>query len=323
MNTSPNSSWFYSQGQERKGPVPFSELQEIFGQGHPLTSLVWTEGMENWIPASKIPQLGGQSAASPYAPPMSDVVPSPSGGELIELGDPPANPISLDINYCFSQAWKYTKANLGSLIVFGLAYFGISIVSTMVLGGIAQAVEGPARQIVPGPDGSMVIVPGGGPITIITNIIANIISIFLGLGAIRYGHRLVKGDTPEIGDLFSQGSKLLTTIGATIVFGIAVFIGFILLIIPGIYLILRLGFFQQAIVEKNLGAISSLKYSWQITKNNGFSIFGLYVLGFLIALAGFLALVVGLIWALPTIWLSQIIAFRYLHGGRSTIKELP
>jgi len=318
MNTSPNSSWFYAENQERKGPITFSELQSLFAKGLPQSSLVWTEGMEKWVLASEIPQLSSPSNTdSPYAPPTSDVLPPTTGG-TIDLGDPPAVPIPLDINYVISQAWKYTKANLGSLVAFGLIYLIIIFASSAILGGIATAVEGPP----PLKSDALVISQGGGPVTFFTNIIENIISIFLGLGAIRYAHRLVKGETPEIGDLFSQGDKLLRTLGATILFALAVIIGFIFFIIPGVILAIRLGFYQQAIVEKNLGVIDSLKYSLEITKGNGLSIFGLSLLGFLIVLAGILALFVGLIWALPTVWLSQIIAFRYLHGGEKTIKVL-
>ena len=49
---------------------------------------------------------------------------------------------------------------------------------------------------------------------------------------------------------------------------------------------------------------------------------GLYLLGILITIAGALALLVGLVWAIPTAWLSSIIAFRYLHGGPQTIKVI-
>ena len=50
--------------------------------------------------------------------------------------------------------------------------------------------------------------------------------------------------------------------------------------------VFRLGFFQQAIVEKNLGAIDSLKYSWELTKGNAMPLLGLYLLGILITIAG-------------------------------------
>jgi uncharacterized membrane protein len=44
------------------------------------------------------------------------------------------------------------------------------------------------------------------------------------------------------------------------------FFGFILLIIPGIILSIRLGFFDYLIVDKNSRIVESLKKSWEITK---------------------------------------------------------
>jgi len=61
----------------------------------------------------------------------------------------------------------------------------------------------------------------------------------------------------------------------------------------------------------------------ELTKTNGLSLFGLYILSFLIVLAGLLAVIVGLLWAIPTTWLALLIAFRYLHNGKNAVKVLP
>ena len=302
MNTSPNSSWFYSENNERKGPVPFSVLQDLLGTKLPKTTLVWTEGMEEWVAASAIPELSKSSPApaqdpnNPYASPSTNPLPENPGGSL-DLGGIPETPIPLDIGFCIKQGWNYTKANLGNLFVLGLVYFIISIVVSAILAGVAAAADNDIF------------------VTLAGELVGQVFSLFLSMGLISYGHKLLKGGHPEIGDLFSQGSKMLSIIGATILFVIAVTIGIVLLIIPGIYLLLRLGLYQQAIVEKNLGAIDALKYSWELTNKNALSLLGLYILGFLITLAGLLALVIGLLWAIPTAWLSTLIAFRFLHGG--------
>ncbi|YCM45598.1 DUF4339 domain-containing protein [Verrucomicrobiaceae bacterium 227] len=320
MNTSPNSIWFYANGQERKGPITFAELQTVFAEGHPASSLVWTEGMEQWLPASDVPELSGQYQASPDLQLPGEVTPSLKA-DTLDLGGPPASPIPLNLGFCFSQAWAYTKANLGSLVLVALIFIGISLVTSAIITGVATAIEGPPSRIT-FENGQLETIPGGGPITSLLNLVGNIVTIFLGLGATRYAHMLVKGESPEIGILFSQGSKLLRAIVASIIFGLATFLGFLCFIAPGIYIFLRFGLYQQAIVEKNLGVIDSLKYSYQLTSGNTLSMFGLYFLGFVITLAGVFALFIGLIWALPTVWLSSMIAFRYLHGGEKMIKVL-
>lgn len=320
MNTSPHSSWYYADNGERKGPVTFSNLQSLLQHGLAPSTLVWSEGMEQWIPASAIPALINGGPANPYATPGTEVLPTESS--LRSELNLPQQPIPLDVGFCIGQGWKFTLANFGQVFLFGLCYFLISFAVSAVLSGISMAVDGLPQTII-SQDGQIQVIQSSGPVTTVLNIVNNVVSIFLSLGAIRYGHRLLNGENPPISELFSQGSKLLSAVGATILYVIMIIVGLLLLIVPGIIVIIRFGFFQQAIVEKNLGAIDSLKYSWELTKENGLSLFGFYILSFLIVLAGVLALIVGLLWAIPTTWLALLIAFRYLHNGTNAVKILP
>ena len=317
MNTSPNSSWFYAENNDKKGPVTFATLQQRFREGLPETSLVWTEGMDQWSPASSVPSLLSGPDANPYATPSTNVVDDPTPvANSLEL---PPQPIPLDIGFCIGQGWKYTIANFGQIFLFGLCYLAVSMVISGVLSGIAFAVDGPPQTIrLDG--GQSITTSSGGPMTAVTSLIEQIVSIFLTLGAVRFGHRLLNGENPPISDLFSQGDKLLSGIGATILYVLMVLVGLLLLIIPGIIVALRFGLFQQAIVEKNLGAVDALKYSWNLTRGNGFGLFGFYFVSFFIVIAGVLAVLIGLLWALPTVWLAGLIAFRFLHSGSAGIQ---
>ena len=320
MNTSPNSSWFYAENNDKNGPVTFASLQQRFQADLPQNTLVWTEGMTQWVPASSVPGLTSAQVPDPYAPPSTNAVETPaSTGYSLEL---PVNPIPLNIGFCIGQGWKHTIANFGQIFLFGLCYFAVSMVISAVLTGIGMAVDGPP-QVIPIEGGQSIQVNSGGPVSSVASIIEQIVSIFLTLGAIRFGHRLLNGENPPLSDLFSQGDKLLSGVGATILYFLMVIVGLIFLIIPGIIVALRFSLFQQAIVEKQLGAIDSLKYSWNLTRENGLSLLGLYFASFFIVIAGVLAVLVGLLWALPTVWLAGLIAFRFLHCGTACIKVHP
>lgn len=320
MNTSPNCSWFYAENSDKNGPITFAVLQQRFQAGLPQSTLVWTEGMDQWVPASSVPGLTSAPVADQYAPPSTNVVEAPTtNGYSLE---PPAQPIPLDIGFCIGQGWKHTIANFGQIFLFGLCYFAVSMVISAVLTGIGMAVDGPP-QTIPIEGGQSIQVNSGGPVSSVASIIEQIVSIFLSLGAVRFGHRLLNGENPPISDLFSQGDKLLSGVGATILYFLMVIVGLILLIIPGIIVALRFGLFQQAIVEKQLGAIDSLKYSWNLTRENSLSLFGLYFVCFFIVIAGVLAVLVGLLWALPTVWLAGLIAFRFLHCGTACVEVRP
>ncbi|MCH2062230.1 MAG: hypothetical protein MK194_00750, partial [Roseibacillus sp.] len=100
-----------------------------------------------------------------------------------------------------------------------------------------------------------------------------------------------------------------------ILYVLMVSVGLLLLIVPGIYLAIRFGQFQSAIVDRDLGVLDSLAYSSDITNNNRMSLFGLAVLNMLIVLAGAIALCIGMIFAIPIVWLAGLTAYRSLQYG--------
>ena len=51
--------WYYAKDGSREGPVSLDELRGILGENIvPLTTVVWTEGMDQWRPACEVPELG-------------------------------------------------------------------------------------------------------------------------------------------------------------------------------------------------------------------------------------------------------------------------
>ncbi|MFH1297077.1 MAG: hypothetical protein ABIJ04_07385 [Bacteroidota bacterium] len=86
-------------------------------------------------------------------------------------------------------------------------------------------------------------------------------------------------------------------------------IAFLALIIPGIIVACRLAFVPYLVMDKNLDAIAAVEESWRMTKGYGWTIFGMGVVSILIAIAGLLCLVVGIIPAF--IWISAAFATIY------------
>lgn len=83
---------------------------------------------------------------------------------------------------------------------------------------------------------------------------------------------------------------------AGIVYAIAVIAGMIALIIPGIIIAVRLGFYNYSILMDRKGAEESLKTSWKITKNNGWRIFALLLLLFIVSSTfSFASMIIGLV----------------------------
>lgn len=323
MNTSPSSQWFYSENGEQKGPISFSELQGLITQGLPLSSLVWTEGTPEWVSASSIPELTpALDPSNPYAAPITDASLAP----VINTEGIPEESIPLDIGFCIGQGWKHTFANFGSIVLLGLVYIGIaiglSIVTTLIETAAVAGSSSTLQYDPSNPEGFSDGAARFSAVSLVLEIISQIITLFLSLGVTKIGLDLLKGQPGQIGDIFSQGDKLIQAIIASILFWLMLIIGLFLLIVPGIIVAIRFGYYQTAIVEKNLSGIDALKYSWNLTRGNSWPLCALAVLVFFIIIAGMLALLVGLVIAIPLFWLTQLISYRYLHAGPQGIKVL-
>lgn len=102
-------------------------------------------------------------------------------------------------------------------------------------------------------------------------------------------------------------------LGAKILSSIAVIIGLVLLIIPGIILAIAFIPVPYLVLERKLGPIEALKESWRITKGHRWQI--ALLLGALLGLnlLGLLALVVGLLVTVPISALATVHAYRFME----------
>lgn len=329
------TEWYYARGGQQNGPVSFEQLEEIARNGglDPLKDLVWNQGMKDWIPAGQMPGIFGQSAgperppadpANPYAAPdtsWTNVTQAPAGEALEEIvpGSAP-----LDIGGCLSRGFELTKRHFPFILLVGITYIGVSVVAGLILGlidsalGLGQSTSRAWES--EGGNASAYFSQTGGPFS---SIVSQILSIFLSLGATRIGLNLVSGKEASVGMLFGEGRKVLRAVVASILFGLMVAIGIVLLVAPGIYLALRYGQYLTAIVDRDLGIMESFAYSSSITTNNRLSLLGLWVLCLLVIVAGFVACLVGLIFAMPVAWLSATVAYRCLQYGHRATMDHP
>lgn len=101
---------------------------------------------------------------------------------------------------------------------------------------------------------------------------------FIGLGYDQYILNLHDTRPAHITDLFPPLGKFLKYVCAYLVYLVIVAGGLVLLIVPGLYFMLRLMFFPFAILSQDAGIIKSLSISWQATKEYGWQLFGLMLL---------------------------------------------
>jgi hypothetical protein len=90
----------------------------------------------------------------------------------------------------------------------------------------------------------------------------------------------------SIGDTFqSVTDKIAPVAGASLLAALAIGIGFVLLIVPGLFLLTIWSLIVPVIVLENVGALASFGRSRAIVRGYGWNVFGVIVVTFLLLLA--------------------------------------
>jgi hypothetical protein len=90
-----------------------------------------------------------------------------------------------------------------------------------------------------------------------------------------------------------------------------VWVGWLLLILPGFIALLRFAFFPYFIVDKNMGPIEALKESYEITKHHMWDMFALWVAMKIIVSLGFVSWM-GILITWPVWTLAYVFFYRKL-----------
>ncbi len=123
---------------------------------------------------------------------------------------------------------------------------------------------------------------------------------------------------PQIAELFSyfETATLARFFIITLLYGVMVALGLVLFIIPGIYLGIKYFFAVYIYVDKKTGIMESFKKSGKITQGAKWQLFGFGLLSLLIIAGGALVFLVGLLVAIPVVYLAQIHVYRKLSVSK-------
>lgn len=144
-----------------------------------------------------------------------------------------------------------------------------------------------------------------------------VVGALIGAGFVRISLDVYDEKDFQVGDLFSEVGKWLKFFLATVLYGLLVFAGFILCIVPGIYFAVKYLFFAYYIVEKDYGIMDSFRASGDLTEGNKLDLFVLWVLLGLINAAGAMCLLVGLFVTIPLTLMAMVFVYRGLEGDIS------
>lgn len=203
------------------------------------------------------------------------------------------------VSEVFRTSWKHVKSEIWVLAGLLIGYLILSLTLSMF------AI--PAQSSVVA--------------TIVVNLISAIISILFTLGYTKNMFQTLDGIEPQFSAYGQQSRKILTYFVASVLMMLIVLIGFCVFILPGIYLTLRLQFYQAFIVEEDAGIVESLKLSWKITEDQVLPLLLLFLAMCGIILVGVILFGIGILFALPLTYMMYCVVFLRLNTPLQVMEE--
>jgi uncharacterized membrane protein len=213
----------------------------------------------------------------------------------------------IEIIASIGRSWNLLKTHLGLILVV-----------TILFVIIQSAIQGPAGI------GHWALEEGHrhrSPIVIVLHAIAVPLVIFGWLlsaflagplygGYIYFFLKLIREGKAGIEDLFSGYTTAFVPLGLTSLLVSALTgLGFMLCLIPGIYLAVAWAFALPLVIERGMQPWDAMELSRKVITRQWFPMFGLLVLAFILAMSGVLACCVGIFFTLPI--LPGALAFAY------------
>jgi uncharacterized membrane protein len=203
--------------------------------------------------------------------------------------------MELTVGSAVRYGWETFKRRpwffVGASVVIFVAY--------MIIGGISSGIDAVVGATPEDP-------------SLIGGVVNFALSTLIGMGVVAF--YLAAHDNPDTVELSAlwHPQPFWKFLGASILVGLTIGIGFVLLIVPGIIATLMFMFTTFIVIDRGLGPIEAMKESMRIGKGHLWMLLGLLAALLLIVLAGAVALFVGLLVAMPVATLAFAHAYRVL-----------
>jgi uncharacterized membrane protein len=207
---------------------------------------------------------------------------------------PPAGPAGGGA-YSVGDAWKYgwdkTIANIGQVLIAVLVLFAVQVV--FAIGGrvISDSIF----------------------VSWIFSLISWIVSMIIAAGIVRFALDVTEGKQLNAATLLTP-SKLGDVVVASILIGIATFVGLILCVIPGLLVMFFTSYTLYFLMDKpELGAIDAIKASFEFTKANAGNVILWFLLGLVTWFVGALLCGIGLLLAIPVVLIGTAYTYKTIN----------
>jgi uncharacterized membrane protein len=203
------------------------------------------------------------------------------------------------------KSWDYIKPNLGLWIVAVIIMYMITGVITYPFSFLANLIGyGDFVGL-----GEMRNPVGYFSMMGLSYIVSAMFYGIMVAGLVGFALDIVDGKPADIARIFKPFKNLGNNLIGSLASNLAIYIGLILCIIPGVYLLGRLCFTNILITEENLPAGEAIRIGWEKMAPFVWPMAGLYIVASIVSGLGFILCCIGVLITIP--FLYTVLALQY------------
>lgn len=194
-------------------------------------------------------------------------------------------------------AWEITKKNFWFLLAIILVSNGLTWVISFITSNNLEHVSSEGIFL-----------------KLLLTLIGWIIGLELSYAKIIIFIKFIDKRRAEVEDLFNyfHGNTLFNYFLVLAIYWLMVGIGLLLFVVPGIYLGIKYSFAAYIFADKGTKVWEAFERSEEMTRGIKWKLLGFSILQFLIILLGALAFGIGLLIAIPVVYLAEVYVYRRL-----------
>ncbi|WP_027909109.1 hypothetical protein [Pseudomonas sp. URMO17WK12:I4] len=243
------------------------------------------------------------TTTNPYAVPTSQLQDAPTGGQALSVEQALSRGYDFTIGSLLSEAWQLTKGTKGIIIGGFLIFYVAILVASFVVGAVLGIFSMFSDSL------ALIIIS-----QLLTTIIASAVSYPFFAGLNMVGIRRAAGQPVSFNEIFGHFGSLVPLLIAAVLMMLLIYLGMILLLIPGIYLAVAYMLAIPLIVERGLSPWQAMEASRKAITQHWFKVFGLFLLLGLIVSISAIPLGIGLIWTIPLFVMVMGVLYRTIFG---------
>lgn len=239
-----------------------------------------------------------------YATPQSELVSKSDNGQSLE--DAINGNYDFNLSDVLSEGWEKTKGVKRYIIGAGILMYVAVFAAIMVMGFLMMP---SSTSTEPSP----MLMLG----QLVVQVVIMAISLPVMAGIFIICMKQLKGHPVEFGDAFSAFGKTGKLLLTSILMNIMIMIGFLLLIIPGIYLGIAYMMAIPLVVDRDMSPWDAMETSRKAVTKHWFKFFLFMLVMSLIMAISMIPLGLGLIWTVPMMAVGFAVMYRETFGIES------